>query len=72
MRKDKITIYLDDQPLRIYRGMKVKNALCARGRQALDLQHLSVVDAEGHTVGLDGELSEGMRLYIVTRERHEK
>lgn len=52
--------------------MKVKNALCAGGRQALDLEVLSVVDAQGQVVGLEGELSEGTRIYIRTKERNEK
>lgn len=67
MKKDKITIYLDDQPMRIYRGMKVKNALCARGLESLNLELSSVVDAEGNPVGLEGALAEGMKLYVVKK-----
>lgn len=71
MKNDKIIIYVNDQPQRIYRGMKVKNALCARGLQSLDLKTSLVVDAEGHELGLEGELTEGMRLYVRQRN-HEK
>ena len=72
MRKDKITIYIDDQPQRLYRGMKVKNALCAQGMQALNLEVLSVLDSQGQVVGLEGELVEGMRLYIIKKPKDEK
>ena len=62
-----ITVYVNDQPVEIYRGMKVKHALIAFD-QDLYTAALSggaaVQDGNGFAVGLDGSLSAGARIYL--------
>ena len=64
--KENITVYVNDRPVEIYRGMTVKHALIAAGQtlyQAAREGRLTIVDADGFEVGLEGALSEGARIY---------
>lgn len=66
--KEQFIVYVNGEPVGIYRGMKVKHALmglrydlykdCVEGRAV-------VRDENGFTVGLDGSLSEGTRLQVI-------
>lgn len=63
---DTITVYVDDQPVEIYRGMKVKHALISCGNDlyaAVLSGDISIRDASGFEVGLDGTLFPGSRIY---------
>ena len=57
-------IYVDDKPLDILPGMTVKHALIsAKVLKKLDASK-KVYDEWGNEIGLDGALSEGMKIYI--------
>lgn len=61
-----ITVFVNDQPVKIFQGMQVKHALIAcnealyRAAQAGDLQ---VVDRHGFQVGLEGAVQEGTHIF---------
>lgn len=62
-----IFVYVNDRPVRIYRGMKVKHALIAFNQdlyRAALAGELTVKNADGFPVGLDGSLSNGARIYL--------
>jgi hypothetical protein len=66
-KKERITVYVDGRPVQLYRGMKVRHALvsiesslCA----AVEEGGISVRDANGFEVGLDGALDDGCRLVL--------
>jgi hypothetical protein len=64
--KEHITVFVNGEPVELFRGMKVKHALiaydnslykaCLEGRAA-------VRDENGFVVGLEGALTEGAKLY---------
>ncbi len=66
MSEDKITVYVNGQEVRIHRGMKVKHALIACDQSLYDAAEtgdLSVRDASGFNVGLEGALRDGAKLF---------
>jgi hypothetical protein len=66
MSEDKITVYVNGQEVRIHRGMKVKHALIACDQSLYDTAKrggLSVRDASGFNVGLEGSLSDGAKIF---------
>ncbi len=64
MKNEKITVYVNDKPKRVFFGMRVKNALSARRIRAVREHRAIVRDAEGNRVDLDGALYDGERLYV--------
>jgi len=65
MSEDKMTVYVNGQEVRIHRGMKVKHALIACDQALYDAAEagdLSVRDAGGFNVGLEGSLRDGAKL----------
>ncbi len=59
-------VFVNGNKVQIYRGMKVKHALIAIDQAiytAAMKGAILVVDENGFTVGLDGELSEGARIF---------
>jgi hypothetical protein len=67
MEKERIRVFVNDRPVTVYRGLLVKHALIAAGgdlcRAVLDGE-LPVRDGNGFTVGLEGALHDGARLYV--------
>ena len=66
-KKERITVYVDGRPVQMYRGMTVRHALvsiesslCA----AVEEGRISVTDANGFEVGLDGALEDGSKLAL--------
>jgi hypothetical protein len=57
-------IFVNDQEMDIARGMTVKHALTQAGLLAEIRASKKVFDEWGNEVGLDGALSEGMKLYV--------
>jgi hypothetical protein len=57
-------IFINDQEMEIARGMTVKHALTQAGLLAEIRASKKVFDEWGNEVGLDGALSEGMKLYV--------
>lgn len=69
-KKERITVYVDGRPVQLYRGMTVRHALvsiesglCA----AVDEGRISVTDANGFEVGLEGALENGSTIYLNRR-----
>jgi hypothetical protein len=57
-------IFVNDREMEIARGMTVKHALTQAGLLAEIRAARKVFDEWGNEVGLDGALSEGMKLYV--------
>jgi hypothetical protein len=68
---EQITVFVDDRPVKIFRGMQVKHALIASdysGYQNATRGEILVVDDNGFRLGLEGALQEGSRIF--TRLKH--
>jgi hypothetical protein len=57
-------IYVNDQAFNIFPGMTVKHALTQAGLLAEVKSGKKAFDGWGNEIGLDGALSEGMRIYV--------
>lgn len=62
---ERITVYVNDKPKRIFFGMRVKNALSARRVKMVLEHHALIRDPDGNSVDIDGALYGGERLYVV-------
>jgi hypothetical protein len=63
--KERVIVFVDERPVEVFRGMKVKHALIAADValfKACSEGRVRVENQEGFLVGLDGALSEGTRL----------
>jgi hypothetical protein len=57
-------VYVNHRPIEILPGMKVKHALIAAGL-VKEVEHSKkVYDEWGNELGLDGALTEGMKIYV--------
>lgn len=68
MSKETINVYVNGRRVDIYRGMKVKHALIAYDQslyRAALAGEVRVEDANGFSVGLEGGLSDGARLFTI-------
>lgn len=65
-------VYVNEQPVEIFRGMTVRHALLSLNL----LDELStgkrVYDQWGNEIGLDGELSEGAKIYVLVLQELDK
>ncbi len=59
-------VYVNGIPVDVLRGMKVKHALLKAGLLKEVEDSKKVYDEWGNEVGLDGALSEGVKIYIRT------
>lgn len=57
-------VYVNEKPVEIFSGMKVKHALISAGLLKEIESGKKVYDEWGNEIGLDGALSEGMKIYI--------
>lgn len=63
---DRMTVYVNDRPVRIFRGMAVRHALIAADEtlyRAARAGDVIVEDGSGFRVGLEGSLDDGARIY---------
>ncbi len=61
-----LSVFVNDRPVTIYRGMQVKHALIALNEslyQAAVAGELKIEDRHGFQVGLEGALQEGSRIF---------
>ncbi len=65
MKKEKITVYVNDQPKKMFLGLNVKHAIGTRSTQAVRSHNAIVRDTDGNTVDVDGALYDGERLYLL-------
>jgi hypothetical protein len=66
MNKEQISVFVNDRPVRIYRGMTVKHALLVLDNalyKAAQGGEIFIQDEKGFMVGLDGALRQEARLY---------
>ncbi len=62
----RITVFVNDKPVSIYRGMQVQHALISYDvsvLQACERGDVRVEDEHGFRVGLEGALRDGSRIY---------
>ena len=57
-------VYVDSREVVLSPGMTVKHALRQAGRLSKSQKPQTVYDEWGNEVGLDGELSEGEKLFL--------
>jgi hypothetical protein len=57
-------VYVNQQPVDLVPGMQVKHALIRAGQMAEIAGGLKVYDAWGHELGLDGALTDGMKIFV--------
>ncbi len=62
-------VYINDQPVDFPPGTEVKHALTRAGVFGEIEKGKKVYDEWGNEVGLDGALSEGMKLYVKESSR---
>ncbi len=60
----KIKVYLDDKPISIFKGMKVKHVLSYEVLEEVKKGIKIITDEEGHERGLEGSLTDGEKIYI--------
>jgi hypothetical protein len=57
-------VYVNNKPVDLLPGMTVRHALIAAGRLAEIASGKRAYDEWGNEIGLDGALSEGMRIFL--------
>jgi hypothetical protein len=57
-------IYVNEKPVDVLPGMRVKHALTGAGLFKEIKVSAKVYDEWGNELGLDGALSEGMKIYV--------
>lgn len=57
-------VYVNDKPARLLPGMTVKHALTHEGLLERLEQGKKVYDEWGNELGLDGALSEGVKIFV--------
>ncbi len=65
----RITVYVDDKEVCVYRGMRVRHALTSDQVHLVEMGGAEVRDSYGHVVGLDGALNDGQRLALHRRNK---
>ncbi len=65
MKSEKITVYVNDKPKKLFLGMNVKHAIGTRQTKAVREHRAIVRDADGNSVDVDGALYDGERLYVL-------
>ena len=66
MKEDRITVYVNDRAVRIYRGLTVKQALLSLDQDLYEAAVRGEIlpeDENGYALGLEGGLPEGARIY---------
>jgi hypothetical protein len=64
VKNEKITVYVDGKPKRVFWGMRVKNVISARRARAVREHRAEIRDAEGNRIDVDGALYDDERLFI--------
>ena len=57
-------VYVNQEPVDLVPGMQVKHALIRTGQMAAIAAGLKVYDEWGHELGLDGALTDGMKIFV--------
>jgi hypothetical protein len=65
----KIKVYLNEKPVHVFRGMKVKHLLTKDMKKAVRNGDKAIFDEEGNERGLEGSLTEGEKLYVKKQKK---
>jgi hypothetical protein len=57
-------VYVNQKPVDLVPGMQVRHALIGAGQMPAIAAGLKVYDAWGHEIGLDGALTDGMKIFV--------
>jgi hypothetical protein len=57
-------IYVNQKPVDLAPGMQVKHALISAGEMGKIVVGLKAYDAWGHELGLDGAVTDGMKIFV--------
>ena len=57
-------IYVNQKPVDLAPGMQVKHALIGAGEMEKIFAGLKAYDAWGHELGLDGAVTDGMKIFV--------
>ena len=57
-------VYVNQKLVDLVPGMQVKHALIGAGQMAEIVAGLKVYDVWGHELGLDGALTDGMKIFV--------
>jgi len=57
-------VYVNQEPVDLVPGMQVKHALIRTGQMAAIAAGLKVYDEWGHELGLDGALTDDMKVFV--------
>jgi hypothetical protein len=57
-------VFVNQKPVDLVPGMKVKHALISAGQMAAIEAGLKVYDAWGNELGLDGALADGLKIFV--------
>jgi len=60
----RITVYVDDEPRRLFLGLRVRHAVGYQSAWRVARGEALVRDSDGNQVDLDGALYDGERLYV--------
>lgn len=63
---EQIIVYVNDAPVKVFRGMEVRHALIASDYtvfKAAERGEVAVEDGNGFPIGLEGALHDGARIY---------
>jgi molybdopterin-binding protein len=71
MTGERIQVFVNDRPVTLYCGMKVKHALIATDKMLYKTAKEGIVtvkDESGFTIGLEGALHNDARIYIIAKK----
>jgi hypothetical protein len=63
-RTARLTVYVDDEPRRLFLGLRVRHAVGYQKAWRVARGEAVVQDGDGNQVDLDGALYDGERLYV--------
>lgn len=64
MKSEKLTVYVNDRPKKLFRGLRVKHAVGSRTVNAVRAHRALVRDQDGNAIDIDGALYDQERLYV--------
>jgi hypothetical protein len=68
--EDRITVYVDNHPVKLYRGMRVSHALISYRQslyEAARRGEVHPVDENGFRLGLEGAVCDGTRIFLKSK-----
>ena len=64
MSDKRVTVYVNDEPRRLFLGLRVRHAIGHQQSKLVERNEVVVEDADGNQVDLDGALYDGERLHV--------